>query len=63
MNSSEPDKLQRVVQLLSANRAEIDAFMEAYIFKPCRIDIKNCLIKQNLIAARTLSLENGPDIM
>ena len=40
MNTTNPEKLKKVVKLLSEKKLGIDSYFEAYIFKPYNIDIK-----------------------
>jgi len=49
-----PERLKTVVHLLNQKKAEVDSYMEAYIFRPYGIDIKNCLLDKNLIDTKKL---------
>ncbi len=54
MNTTNPEKLKKVVKLLAEKKSEIDLYYDAEIFRPYGIDIKNCLIDQNYYDAKKL---------
>lgn len=54
MNSINPERLQNVVTFLSQRKRMMDSYIEAYVFRPYGIDIKNCLRSGNLVDVKKL---------
>ena len=54
MNTAKPERLTNVVRLLRQKQEEIDSYMEAYIFRPYDIDIKNCILSQSMADMKKL---------
>jgi hypothetical protein len=54
MNTIEPEKLKRVVQILAEKKPEIDSYFDAYIYRPYNIDIKNVISQEKMEDAKRL---------
>lgn len=54
MNTTDPEKLKRIVRLLADHRQEIIDYQRAEMFRPHKIDIENCLVKDKFEDAKRL---------
>jgi hypothetical protein len=54
MNTTNPERLKNVIRLLNWKKPEIDAFFNAYIFRPYGVDIENCLLNEDVGGAKKL---------
>ena len=48
MNTTDPEKLKRIVRLLADHMQEIIDYQSAEVFRPYKIDIENYLMKNML---------------
>ena len=54
MNTTNPEKLRRVVRILAEKEPEIDAYFDGYIFRPYKIDIRKVLAQKKIEDAKRL---------